>query len=29
MATMDIDLLDMDYDASMGRLLRIMEKYDL
>ncbi len=28
-ATTDIDLLDMEYDASMGRLLRIMEKYDL
>ncbi|NMB97647.1 MAG: hypothetical protein GYA02_13730 [Clostridiaceae bacterium] len=27
-ATTDIDLLDMNYDASMGRLLRIMEKYD-
>ncbi len=28
-ATTDIDLLDMSYNASMGRLLRIMEKYDL
>lgn len=28
-ATTDIDLLDMEYDASMGRLLRIMEKYDI
>jgi len=27
-ATTDIDLLDLDYDASVGRLLRIMEKYD-
>jgi hypothetical protein len=27
-ATTDIDLLDMGYEASMGKLLRIMEKYD-
>lgn len=27
-ATTDIDLLDMNYDASMGRLLRIMDRYD-
>jgi hypothetical protein len=28
-ATTDLDLLDMEYDASMGRILRILEKYDL
>lgn len=27
-ATTDIDLIDMEYDASMGRLLRILDKYD-
>ena len=27
-ATTDIDILDMEYDASIGRLLRILEKYD-
>jgi hypothetical protein len=28
-ATTDLDLLDMEYDASIGRLLRILDKYDL
>ena len=28
-ATTDLDLLDMEYDASMGRLLRILDRYDL
>jgi len=27
-ATTDIDLIDMEYDASMGRILRILENYD-
>jgi hypothetical protein len=27
-ATTDIDLLDMDYDSTFGRLLRILDKYD-
>lgn len=27
-ATTDFDLLDMEYDANMGRLLRILGKYD-
>ncbi|NLO40009.1 MAG: hypothetical protein GX115_11155 [Ruminiclostridium sp.] len=27
-ATTDFDILDMEYDANMGRLLRILEKYD-
>ncbi|MDD5603761.1 MAG: DUF6036 family nucleotidyltransferase [Eubacteriales bacterium] len=28
-ATTDMDLLDMDYTAGIGRLFRILEKYDL
>lgn len=28
-ATTDIDLIDMEYEASVGRLLRILDKYDL
>lgn len=28
-ATTDLDLLDMEYDGSIGRLLRILDKYDL
>ena len=27
-ATTDFDLLDMEYDASFGRLLRILDNYD-
>lgn len=27
-ATTDFDLLDMEYDASMGRLLRLLDRYD-
>lgn len=27
-ATTDFDLLDMEYDAAMGRLLRILDRYD-
>ena len=27
-ATTDIDLLDMEYEASFGRLLRILDNYD-
>lgn len=27
-ATTDFDLIDMEYDASMGRLLRILDRYD-
>ncbi len=28
-ATTDIDILDMDYDARAGRLLRILDRYDM
>src|SRR5690348_10988898 len=28
-ATTDFDLLDMEYDASTGKLLRILDRYDL
>ena len=28
-ATTDFDLLDMEYNANVGRLLRILDKYDL
>lgn len=27
-ATTDFDLLDMEYDSSVGRLLRILDRYD-
>jgi len=28
-ATTDIDFLDMDYDASIGRLFRILDRFDM
>lgn len=28
-ATTDFDILDMEYDSKMGRLLRILDRYDL
>ncbi len=28
-ATIDIDLLDMDYEASVGRLFRLLDRFDM